>query len=168
MNKLWIPKESELINKRIEYEINNLSENEAIAFTDGSYSKKLNKSAYGVALFAPDKEIYCKSFSYSKQSHRPILNLCSVGAECEAVKFAIKKSIEKGMKSLSIYYDYDGIYKLISREWTANNSYTENFVDEILKYSKEIKLKFNKIKSHKGIYYNALADSIAASALFKP
>lgn len=101
MKKIWIPKESELINKRIRYEINNLSENEAIAFTDGSYSKKLNKSAYGVVLFAPNKEIYCKSFSYSKQSHRPILNLCSVGAECEAVKFAIKKSIEKGVEAFS-------------------------------------------------------------------
>ena len=121
MKKVWIPKESELINKRIEYEINNLLGNESIAFTDGSYSKKLNKSAYGIVMFAPEKEIYCKSFSYSKQSHRPILNLCSVGAECEAVKFAIKKSIEKGLSSLSIYYDYDGIYKLISHEWTAGN-----------------------------------------------
>lgn len=168
MKRIWSLKDTELINLRIEYEINNLKNGEAIAFTDGSYSKNLNKSAYGVVMFAPKKEIYCKSFSYSKQSHRPVLKLCSVGAECEAVKFAIKKSIEKGMSSLSIYYDYDGIYKLISREWMANNDYTERYVDEVLEYSKEINLRFNKIKSHKGITYNELADSIAASALFKP
>lgn len=111
MTTIWTPEYVNIYNHKIDNMISNLIPNYAIAFTGGAYSKKLNKSGYGVVLFSPNKETYYKSFSYKSNSQREIVKLCNVGAECEAVKFAVKKAIEKGMAKITIFYDYEGIYK---------------------------------------------------------
>lgn len=167
MAKIWTSEDINIFNAKIDYMIANLPPHQAIAFTDGAYSRKSNKSGYGVVLFAPQKETYYKSFFYQKQSHKEIINLCNVGAECEAVKFAVSKAIEKEIKKITIFYDYEGIYKWLSHDWTANKKYTEKYVDVMTSYSKLIQIGFVKVKSHIGIYYNELADELATNALLK-
>ena len=168
MSKIWTPEEVNIFNDKVDHIIANLPSNRSIAFTDGAYSRKLNKSAYGVVLFAQDKETYYKSFSYDKKSHKEIIDLCNVGAECEAVKFAVHKTIEKHMSKITIFYDYEGILKWLTYEWTAQKKYTEEYVNIMTKFSKEIVIGFVKVKSHIGIYYNELADKLATNALLKP
>lgn len=167
MTTIWTPEYVNIYNHKIDNMISNLIPNYAIAFTDGAYSKKLNKSGYGVVLFSPNKETYYKSFSYKSNSQREIVKLCNVGAECEAVKFAVKKAIEKGMAKITIFYDYEGIYKWLSKEWNTNKDYTEEYVDVMTSYSKKIIIGFVKVKSHIGIYYNELADKLANNVLLK-
>lgn len=167
MNKIWTSELVNIYNDKIDKMISNLSLKHAIAFTDGAYSKKLNKSSYGVVLFSPNKETYHKSFSCKNNSQREIVKLCNVGAECEAVKFAVNKAIENKMEKITIFYDYEGIYKWISRDWNANKKYTEDYLDIMTSYSKKIVIGFVKVKSHVGIYYNELADKLATNALLK-
>lgn len=128
MSKIWTPEEVNIFNAKVDDMVTALPSNQAITFTDGAYSRKLNKSGYGVVMFTPEKETYYKSFSYSKQSHKEIIKLCNVGAECEAVKFAVNKAIEKGMGKITIFYDYEGILKWLTKEWVANKKYTEEYV----------------------------------------
>lgn len=167
MNEIWTPEYVNIYNDKIDNMISNLPSNQAIAFTDGAYSRNLNKSGYGVVLFSPYKETYYKSFSFKKNSQREIVKLCNVGAECEAVKFAVSKAIEKGMKKITIFYDYEGIYKWLSKDWSTNKKYTEEYVDIMTSYSNKITIGFVKVKSHVGIYYNELADKLATNVLLK-
>lgn len=84
------------------------------------------------------------------------------------MKFAVQKAIEKGIQKITIFYDYEGILKWLTKEWGTNTNYTESYVDEMTLYSQQIKMGFVKVKSHVGIIYNELADEIATNALLKP
>ena len=149
--------------------INGLNSYQAVAFTDGAYSQNKNKGGYGVVLFTQgSKEIYDKVFRWKTQSHQQIIKLHNVGAECEAVKFIVKRAIEKNLQKITIFYDYEGILKWLTREWNANQEYTKDYVNTMLLYSKQIQIGFVKVKSHCGIIYNELADEIATNALLKP
>ena len=166
MKRIITSEEIELKNQYIQYKIDILDDSSAIAFTDGTY--KNYKSGYGIVFFTKDnKEIFYKSFNQKIQSHKEILKLHSVGAECEAAKYAVQKAIDYKLNQITIYYDYEGILKWLNHEWIPSNTYTEEYLDIMAKYSKQIKIGFVKVPSHIGIYYNELADKIAKSTLNK-
>ena len=71
------------------------------------------------------------------------------------------------MKKITIFYDYEGIYKWLSKDWSTNKKYTEEYVDIMTSYSNKITIGFVKVKSHVGIYYNELADKLATNVLLK-
>ena len=164
MKQIWTPEKVNIFNASVDEMITKLPPNQAIAFTDGAYSQNKNKAGYGVVLFTQ----WNKVFRWDTQSHKEIIKLHNVAAECEAVKFAVQKAIEKGIQKITIFYDYEGILKWLTKEWGTNTNYTENYVDEMTLYSQQIKMGFVKVKSHVGIIYNELADEIATNALLKP
>lgn len=169
MKQIWTPEKVNIFNASVDEMITNLPPNQAIAFTDGAYSQNKNKAGYGIVLFTKNnQETYDKVFRWSTQSHKEIIKLHNVAAECEAVKFAVQKAIEKDIQKITVFYDYEGILKWLTKEWGTNTTYTENYVDEMTLYSKQIKMGFVKVKSHVGIIYNELADKIATNALLKP
>ena len=155
-------------NNKIEQLIKTLDDYSSIAFTDGSYCNKTRKGGYGIVFITNKHKMeIIKSFSNNKKQHSNILKLHSVGAECEAVKQAIKTAIELNMKRINIFYDYEGIEKWINHEWNLSSDYADNYYDSIKSFSKQITIKFIKIKSHSNIYYNELADKLAKCALNK-
>lgn len=148
--------------------IQNLDDYSSIAFTDGSYSNESKKGGYGVILLTNKSELhFLKNFNKNKTYHLEVLNLHSVGIECEAVKRAIQEAIHLNKKKITIFYDYEGIEKWINHEWNLSSNYANNYYDSIIKFSKQISISFIKVKSHSGIYYNELVDSLAKSALNK-
>ena len=168
MKQIWTPEKVNIFNASVDEMIIKLPPNQAIAFTDGAYSQNKNKAGYGVVLFTQwNKETYDKVFRWNTQSHKEIIKLHNVAAECEAVKFVVKKAIEKNLQKITIFYDYEGILKWLTREWNANQEYTKDYVNTMLLYSKQIQIGFVKVKSHCGITYNELADEIATNALLK-
>lgn len=169
IKKKWTLERVKTFNEYIDKQILQLPLNSAIAFTDGSYSKSKNKGGYGIVLFVQNNTyLYDRVFRWNTQSHKEILKSHNVGTECEAVKFIIKESINKRLRKITIYYDYEGIEKWITREWNTNTKYTENYVRIIQGYLKQIEVEFIKVKSHIGIRYNELADKLAMNALLKP
>ena len=169
MKEIWTPEKVNIFNASVDEMIIKLPPNQAIAFTDGAYSQNKNKAGYGVVLFTQNnKEMYNKTFRWNTQSHKEIIKMHNVAAECEAVKFAVQKTIEKNIQKITIFYDYEGILKWLNHEWGTNTDYTEKYVDIMIQYSKQIKMGFVKVKSHVGIIYNELADEIATNALLKP
>ena len=148
--------------------IKNLDDSSAIAFTDGSFSNDTYTGGYGVILITKDSEKqFIKNFNKDKRSNLQLLKLHSVGAECEAIKRALKEAVNLNKKHIEIFYDYEGIEKWITHEWDISNPYIETYYDYIISFSNKISINFHKIKSHAGIYYNDLCDKLAKSALHK-
>ena len=169
MKQIWTPEKVNIFNASVDEMISNLMLNQAIVFTDGAYSQNKNKAGYGVVFFTQEgKEIYDKVFRWDTQSHKEIIKLHNVAAECEAVKLAVQKAIEKDIQKITIFYDYEGILRWLTKEWGTNTDYTEKYVDIMTQYSNRINMGFVKVKSHIGITYNELADKIATNALLKP
>ena len=74
-------------------------------------------------------------------------------------------SLCKGEKSiLNIYYDYKGVKEFITGGYRANDKGMLQYVyavQKVLDSNPNIELKFHKVKSHSGVKYNELADTIA-------
>lgn len=78
--------------------------------------------------------------------------------------------MENGFSHIEINYDYEGIEKWYTGEWSTKKDCTANYAqfmhNMVRKYN--LYLVFNKVKSHSGNKYNELADSLAKQALNMP
>lgn len=160
--------------KLIDDKLAKLTPYEMIAFTDGSFSNKTYTGGYGIVAFVSNEKTndkaaikWEKSFYKYRKSHREILKHHNVGTECEAVKYIIQFAINKQIKKIIIFHDYEGISKWANFEWKSQTVFTDEYVRKICDFRKQIDIQFVKIPAHKGIKYNEIADSLAKSALIK-
>lgn len=167
-----------LIKNRYENLINNslnqLKQFEMVAFTDGAFSNKKYAGGYGIVAFLHNGEKetntmikYKKSFYRNRKAHREILNHHNVGTECEAVKDIIRLAINKQIKKITIFHDYEGISKWANFEWKSQTVYTDDYVRTICDFRKQIDIQFVKVPAHNDIKYNEMADNLAKDALDK-
>jgi len=70
-----------------------------------------------------------------------------------------------GIKSISIFYDYEGIQKWCNGDWKAKKEGTKRYVEFYKDASKLVDVDFIKVKGHSGDKYNDLADELAKKAL---
>ena len=137
---------------------------EAIAYVDGSYDSKTHEYACGIALFVNGQGI-----QHSQKFDDPeMADMRNVAGEIKAAGIAMKYCLNRGIKSLDIYYDYKGIEKWCTGEWKTNNPGTKKykaFYEENIKG--KVKVKFVKVAAHSGDKYNDLADKLAKAALGK-
>lgn len=133
----------------------------AVAYVDGSYNNEDKRFSYGVVLFANGEELHIsKAFS-----HEELAEMRNVAGEIMGSGEAMKRAREMGIKELTIYHDYEGIAKWCTGQWKAKKKWTQKykaFYDEV---SKDVKIKFVKVKGHSGDKYNEMADSLAKQAL---
>lgn len=147
-------------NKKTAY-IENLNENECIAYVDGSFKKDTGEYSFGCVLFHDDRiDKFNQKFPKSEYStHR------NVSGEVSGSVFAIKKAMELNMKEITIFYDYQGIESWATGDWKTNNNLTRDykkFIDEI---KSQIDINFVKVKGHSNDKYNDMADELAKQAL---
>lgn len=134
-----------------------------IAYVDGSYSKEISKDKYGSGIVLIHSD--------NRQEHISLtgtegIELNNVAGELAASMYAMQKAKDYGYNKLIIHYDYAGIEKWISGEWTCKNKYAQSYIDF---YSNNIKpyleVSFHYIKSHSKHLYNDIADYLAKKAL---
>ena len=134
---------------------------ENVAYVDGSYNVATGEFSYGVVMFHNGQEhTFSKSFADSE-----LATMRNVAGEIKGAEAAMEYAYQNGMKSLTIYHDYEGIAKWPLRDWAANKEGTkayQDFYDNIKKY---VDIKFVKVKGHSGDKYNDLADKLAKEAL---
>ena len=132
-----------------------------MAYVDGSYNVATGEFSYGVVMFHNGQEhTFSKSFADSE-----LATMRNVAGEIKGAEAAMEYAYQNGMKSLTIYHDYEGIAKWPLRDWAANKEGTkayQDFYDNIKKY---VDIKFVKVKGHSGDKYNDLADKLAKEAL---
>lgn len=158
---------SDSINLQVQEKIKELMEDDVIAFVDGSYNSKEEKSGFGVLLI-DDKEVQTPLYkSFTKQLHPDFLELRNVAAELEGVKEAIKWAIAYKKKSITIYYDYEGIGKWADGSWQAKKELTRRYVTFLQERKGLIQIEFVKVPAHSGIEYNEIADTLAKNSLLE-
>lgn len=134
---------------------------EAISYVDGSYNSETNEFAYGVVFFSKGKEThYSEKFNDDK-----LAEMHNVAGEIKGAEKAMQICIEEGIKSIDIYYDYQGIAAWCTGDWKANKEGTKAYKAYFDSLKPRLSVKFIKVEGHSGDIYNDLADSLAKSAL---
>lgn len=147
-------------NAQIERAIENLREGQAIAFCDGSYNKKTKAGGFGVVMITR-QETKEMSVPVSKEKLDGSNNF---GAEMLGAGKAIQWAIRNGIKSLTIYYDYQGIERFATGEWKPNHSLAVAYTRFVNENKGDIELHFVKVPAHTGVVYNEMVDRLAKRA----
>ncbi|EIC96655.1 ribonuclease HI [Lachnoanaerobaculum saburreum F0468] len=136
-------------------------QSEAFAYVDGSYDDTTKSYSYGMVMMHGEDELhFFKKFEKDDMS-----DMRNVAGEIEGSMAAMKYCIENGIKSISIFYDYEGIQKWCNGDWKAKKEGTKRYVEFYKDASKLVDVDFIKVKGHSGDKYNDLADELAKKAL---
>ena len=136
-------------------------QSEAFAYVDGSYDDTTKSYSYGMVMMHGEDELhFFKKFEKDDMS-----DMRNVAGEIEGSMAAMKYCIENGIKSISIFYDYEGIQKWCNGDWKAKKEGTKRYVEFYKDASKLVDVYFIKVKGHSGDKYNDLADELAKKAL---
>ena len=149
--------------ENINEEENDLSEeqSEVFAYVDGSYDDSTKAYSYGMVMIDKDRELY-----FSKKFDMDDLSgMRNVAGEIHGAMAAMQYCMDKGIKSVSIFYDYEGIEKWCTGEWQAKKRGTKDYAAFYKNASKYIDVDFVKVKGHSGDKYNDMADELAKKAL---
>lgn len=131
-------------------------------YIDGSYSDDKKLAGYAIVCVADDNVIYTEAGTTNKY-----IDTRNVVGELTAAAKALLYAIKNEYKNINIHYDYAGIEKWITGEWKTKQvctlnykTYVHNLID-----THGLKVNFIKVKSHSGVKYNDMADTLAKEAL---
>lgn len=144
-----------------EFEFEITSDDEIIAYVDGSYKKDTLEYGYGVVLILKDDIVEL----YGKGQNPEVSKSRNVTGELFGSVRAISEAIKLGKKKIIIFYDYQGISSWANGEWKCNLPLTMGYRDKIREFRKEIEILFVKVKAHSNDKYNDLADHLAKKSL---
>ena len=88
----------------------------SIAYVDGSFNEATGEYSYGM-VFYDGNEITEKNEKFSDEEMAQMRN---VAGEIEGAMHAMAFAIEQGIKSLDLYYDYEGIEAWAHGTWQTN------------------------------------------------
>lgn len=134
--------------------------NKAIAYVDGSYNIATGEFGSGI-VFIYEGQITKLNKGFSDES---LASMRNVAGEIKASEIAIRYAIEKNIKAIDIYHDYEGIAKWCTGEWKANKEGTIAYQRFYQEAKKSIEIKFIKVKAHSSDKYNDMADELAKQA----
>ena len=133
----------------------------AKAYVDGSFNIETCEFSFGAVVFAMGETL-----TFSERFSDPELaTMRNVAGEIKGAEFVLKFCREKKIAEVEIYYDYEGIAAWAEGRWKTNKSGTiayKKLFDEI---SRDVKVRFVKVKGHSGDKYNDMADRLAKDAL---
>ena len=110
-----------LNNGNIENEVNSfsledISEDEIVAYVDGSYKKDTLEYGYGVVLILKDDIIEL----FGKGEDPEVAKSRNVTGELFGSIRAISEAIKLKKKKITVFYDYQGISSWTNGEWKCN------------------------------------------------
>lgn len=130
-------------------------------YVDGSYHAATNEFSYGmVVLNGEEEEQYSRKFQDAE-----LASMRNVAGEIKGAEAAMQYALDKGIKEISIYHDYEGIARWCLGEWKTNKEGTKaykNFYDQACE---KVKIHFVKVAGHSNDKYNDMADMLAKEAL---
>ena len=99
-------------------------QSEAFAYVDGSYDDTTKSYSYGMVMMHNEEELhFFKKFEKDDMS-----DMRNVAGEIEGSMAAMKYCMEHNIKSISIFYDYEGIEKWCNGDWKAKKEGTKRYV----------------------------------------
>ena len=154
--------EAEAFLERNEEKIENIEEVDGVyAYIDGSFDRINGIYGSGVVIVDGDKK-----HEYKHAGNREdYAQLHNVAGELEAAKFVMWYAVDKKIKEITLFYDYQGIEAWAVGDWKANLPYTQDYVKFYNKVKTAIKVNFVKVKAHTGIELNEVVDKLAKEAI---
>ena len=138
-------------------------------YTDGSFNRDHKNICGHASVILINDKVFVLYGGITSQDYTSMWN---VGGEIYAVLNSLRFIVEKlniQNAVINLYYDYEGIEKWISKKWKSKKMITKKYYNEVKNMCEKfnIKLAFNKIKSHSGNKYNDIADIYAKKAISK-
>ena len=140
---------------------NNTSYSGVVAYVDGSFDLPTFRYSYGVAIIDEDKEIHLSGVGRNSE----MAKMRNVAGEIMGAMAAMQYAKDHGLKEIMIVHDYAGIAEWCLGNWRANKVETENYKQFYDNISKDVKVRFQKVKGHSGDKYNDIVDALAKRAL---
>ncbi len=134
---------------------------EAISFVDGSFDVNTGRYACG-AVILYDGQLTEISESFYDEEMSTMRN---VAGEIEGSMHAMAFCLEKGIRSIDIYFDYEGIEKWALGLWKTNKEGTKAYKKYYDSICDRLEVHFHKVKGHSGNPGNDKADELAKKAL---
>lgn len=131
------------------------------AYIDGSYNIETKEFSFGAVIFLDGT---MQTFSH-KYDDAELSSMRNVAGELKGAEFVMKYCVQKGIKNIDIYYDYEGIAAWAEGRWKRNKDGTKKYKELFDKLSKNVSVRFIKVKGHSGDKYNDLADQLAKEAV---
>ncbi len=154
--------EAEEFIKGNEEKIENVEEVDGVyAYIDGSFDRINGIYGSGVVIVDGDKK-----HEYKHAGNREdYAQLHNVAGELEAAKFVMWYAVDKKIKEITLFYDYQGIEAWAVGDWKANLPYTQDYVKFYNKVKTAVNVNFVKVKAHTGIELNEIVDKLAKEAI---
>lgn len=154
--------EAEAFLEKNEKKIENIEEVDGVyAYIDGSFDRINGIYGSGVVIVDGDKR-----HEYKHAGNREdYAQLHNVAGELEAAKFVMWYAVDKKIKEITLFYDYQGIEAWAVGDWKANLPYTQDYVKFYNKVKTAVKVNFVKVKAHTGIELNEAVDKLAKDAI---
>ena len=136
------------------------------AYVDGSYDAGSGRYSCGIVIVDTDAEGNSTTTELNSAfDDAEAAKQRNVAGEVMGSRLAIEYCLSKGISSVEIYHDYEGIGAWADRRWKANNALTQGYRDFVEEARKTIDIRFVKVKAHAGNKYNELADKLAKKTL---
>ena len=137
------------------------TEEELVAYVDGSYNSATKEFSYGVVLLLPEEDL-CFS---QKMNDRELAQMHNVAGEIKGSEAAMRYALEHGYRKVVIHHDYEGIAKWCLGRWKTNKEGTKAYKAFYDSIRGDLKVEFVKVTGHSGDKYNDMADALAREAL---
>ena len=154
--------EAEEFAKGNEEKIENVEAVDGVyAYIDGSFDRVQGIYGSGVVIVDGDKKYEFKHAG----NREDYAQLHNVAGELEAAKFVMWYAVDKKIKEITLFYDYQGIEAWAIGDWKTNLPYTQDYVKFYNKVKMAVKVNFVKVKAHTGIELNEAVDKLAKEAI---
>ena len=162
INNSFVKEKKSEVYTNIDKSIDKSKKSEAFAYIDGSFNESKQIYGYGGFIIYQGKKFIIKGNGNDSN----LKDMRNVAGEILASKETIKKALELKIKSIDIYYDYEGIKKWATGEWKTNEEETKKYHDFFQDIKSKIIVNFIKVRGHSGEKGNDEADRLAKEACF--
>lgn len=138
-----------------------LNENEAIAYVDGSFDLSNFTYSYGVVFITAEAK---ETFS-GRANDIELARMRNVSGEIKGAMVAMEIAVKEGKDILHLHFDYTGIRDWAEGNWKTNKEGTKSYKRFYDSIKDKVDVKFIKVKAHAGIEYNEEADQLAKDAI---
>lgn len=133
----------------------------AQAYVDGSYNQATKEYSYGAILTYCGEE---QEFS-EKGTDASLSSMRNVAGEILGAEKMMRICVERGIKQLNLYYDYEGIEKWCTKVWQAKKPGTKAYAEFYDSIKDKLYVDFHKVAAHTGVELNERVDKLAKKAL---